>query len=64
MLQVWQDPHRDRYRVVIPLQNRAGNSSRIRQEVIWGEPERAPHWSKRLPRDLSMYVCIYTYVIP
>ena len=24
----------------------------------WGEPERAPCWSKSVPRELSIYVCV------
>ena len=41
----------------------------IAEKYNWGEPERPPHLSNGVPRDLciyiSMYLCIYiSYVIP
>ena len=36
-----------------------------RFENNWGKPERAPHLSNGVPRDLYIYVCLYvSYVIP
>ena len=30
---------------------------------IGGEPERAPHWSNGVPRDVYMYISMFIYIV-
>ena len=32
----------------------------VLQNSNWGEPERAPHWSNGVPRDV--YLCLFVYM--
>ena len=38
---------------------------RFTKHINWGEPERAPHWSNGIPRDVYIFICMLVlYVIP